>query len=214
MAWVNFNELREKLSFQDVLEHYGVTINAKNHVQHHSKCPLPTHRTPNRSSSFSANLEKKIWRCFGCGAQGNILDFATRMDGLDPGKPEDVRTTALRLAERYGLVTKKPDNVPAKAAVKRPVTGAGQTVVNAPLDFALKGLDPEHPYFRGRGLTSETIGRFELGYCSRGLMQNRIAIPLRNSDGQLIGYAGRVVDDALITGRTKGDASLYTARTR
>jgi DNA primase len=199
MGWVNFNELREKLDFRDVLEQYGVTINAKNHVQHHSKCPLPTHQTANRSSSFSANLEKKIWRCFGCGAQGNILDFATRMDGLDPAKPEDVRITALRLAERYGLVTKKPEKLPTKTTAKQPVTGAGQKVVNAPLDFALKGLDPEHPYLRGRGFTSETIARFELGYCSRGLMQGRIAIPLRNSEGQLIGYAGRAVDDALVT---------------
>jgi DNA primase len=71
-------------------------------------------------------------------------------------------------------------------------------IVNAPLDFMLKNLDPDHPYLRERGFTRETIDHFELGYASRGLMQGRIAIPLRNAKGQLIGYAGRVVDDALI----------------
>ena len=71
--------------------------------------------------------------------------------------------------------------------------------INAPLDFALKGLDPEHSYLKERGFTPNTIAHFELGYCSRGLMQGRVAIPLRNGEGKLIGYAGRVVDDSLIT---------------
>ena len=73
------------------------------------------------------------------------------------------------------------------------------TVVNAPLDFALKNLDPDHPYLSGRGFTPETIARFGLGYCSRGLMKDRIAIQLHNGEGKLIGYSGRVVDDAAIT---------------
>ncbi|MBI1783613.1 toprim domain-containing protein [Candidatus Sumerlaeota bacterium] len=71
-------------------------------------------------------------------------------------------------------------------------------VINAPLDFELKGLDPNHPYLQKRGISAETIRTFGLGYCSRGLMSGRIAIPLRNTEGYLIGYAGRVVDDALV----------------
>jgi len=200
MAWVNFKELREKLIFREVLEFYGVKINAKNHVQHHSKCPLPTHDAVNRSSSFSAQLDKGIWRCFGCGAQGNILDFATRMEKFDPAKPDDVRRAALLLSERYNIASEKPQT----AAVKRAPTNTtaqakGPTVVNAVLDFTLKGLDPEHPYLLKRGFTPETISHFELGFCSRGLMKDRIAIPLRNAAGQLVGYAGRVIDESLIT---------------
>ena len=54
------------------------------------------------------------------------------------------------------------------------------TIVNAPLDFSLKNLDPDHPYLSGRGFTKETIEKFELGFCSRGLMKDRVAIPLRD----------------------------------
>jgi DNA primase len=198
MAWVNFKELREKLNFREVLEFYGVKINAKNHVQHHSRCPLATHEAVNRSSSFSANLDKGIWRCFGCGAQGNILDFATRMERFDPDKPDDVRRAALLLAERYNIASEKP-KAANKASPKTPPRIKGASVVNAVLDFALKGLDPEHPYLLNRGFTPETIRHFELGFCSRGLMKDRIAIPLRNAAGQLVGYAGRVIDDSLIT---------------
>ena len=132
MTWVNFKELREKLDFRSVLEHYGVTINAKNHVQHHGKCPLPTHSAPNRSSAFSANLEKGIWRCFGCGAQGNILDFAARMEKLDPGKPDDVRHTAP--APGRSVSDRQPEADGPNGKVKEVVnhSGAGAKLMSMP----------------------------------------------------------------------------------
>jgi DNA primase len=199
MAWVNFRELREKLDFRAVLEHYGVVVNAKNQVQHHSKCPLPNHEGTQRTPSFSANLDKKIWRCFRCGAQGNILDFACLMERLNPERSDDLRQVALQLGHRFGIISEKPK--PTGEPIKKPIQakGSGPTLTNAPLDFELKGLDPEHPYLAKRGLTPETVAHFGLGYCARGLMQGRIAIPLRNPKGQLIGYAGRVIDDTSIT---------------
>ena len=71
-------------------------------------------------------------------------------------------------------------------------------IVNAPLDFELKGLDAEHPYLYGRGFTAETIKHFGLGFCSRGMLKDRVAIPLHDYEGKLVGYAGRVIDNALI----------------
>ncbi len=73
-----------------------------------------------------------------------------------------------------------------------------ETVINAPLDFTLKVLDRNHPYLAARGFTPETIDHFGLGFCSKGLMKDRIAIPLFDPVARLIGYAGRVVDDSLI----------------
>jgi DNA primase len=195
MAWVNFKELREKLDVREVLRHYGVEVKAGNREQHHGRCPLPTHQGQRRQQSFSAHLERGIWKCFGCGAQGNILDFACRMEKLDSTNPDNIRKTALILAGRYGIISQKP----AAGEKKPPAPTNMPTVVNAPLDFKLKNLDPEHAYLLGRGFTRDTIARFELGFCSRGLMKDRIAIPLRDSQGTLVGYAGRVVDDGAIT---------------
>ena len=73
------------------------------------------------------------------------------------------------------------------------------TLINAPLDFELKGLDPKHPYLRERGFSDATIMHFGLGFCNRGLMQGRVVIPLRDSDGKLIGYAGRFTRDDQIS---------------
>jgi len=72
-------------------------------------------------------------------------------------------------------------------------------IVNAPLDFELKHLDPNHPYLKERGFTPETIAQFGLGFCDNGLMKDRIAIPLHDHEGKLVGYAGRLVDDSKIS---------------
>jgi DNA primase len=48
-------------------------------------------------------------------------------------------------------------------------------IVNSPLDFELKHLDPVHPYLPGRGFTPETIAHFGLGFCSKGSLNDRIS---------------------------------------
>ncbi len=42
-----------------------------------------------------------------------------------------------------------------------------------------------------RALDPETIKIFGLGYCSRGVMKGRIAIPIHDAGGALVAYAGR-----------------------
>jgi len=94
-------------------------------------------------------------------------------------------------------------------------------VVNRPFDFELKKLDARHPYLRNRGFSPDTINYFSLGFCSQGFLKHRVAIPLHDDDGQLVGYAGRVVDDATITedkpryrftGERKRDGKIFEFR--
>jgi len=216
-TWIDYKELRQKLDFKAVLEHYGVELKFKaNGKQHQGFCPLPTHDGQKHSPSFSANLEKGIWQCFGCQAKGNTIDFATRMEGLDPANGADFRKAALKMQERFcpGMTQAPANAKPAKetpvpekrkesrASEKKietpPIAQEGRVEVNAPLDFTLQGLDAKHPYLSGRGFTAETIAEFGLGFCARGLMAGRIAIPLHNPAGKIIGYAGRLADETAI----------------
>jgi DNA primase len=129
------------------------------------------------------------------------------MEGLNPDDPADFRKAALLLQKTFGgsdgAEREKPKAVPKKERLER----SGQedheeerpgSVVNAPLDFELQRLEHDHPYLRERGFTDETIKTFGLGYCHRGLMKGRIAIPLHDKEGALIGYAGRIVDEEAI----------------
>ena len=72
-------------------------------------------------------------------------------------------------------------------------------VVNEPLDFELKGLDQSHPYLLDRGFSPETIAYFGLGVAARGSLKGRLAIPLHDKEGRLIGYAGRLIDDSQVS---------------
>ena len=60
------------------------------------------------------------------------------------------------------------------------------------LAFTLKPLDPNHESLAALGLGAGTIERFGAGYCTRGLLKNRLAIPVHNGRGELLAYAGLV----------------------
>jgi len=196
-VWINFKELRAKLKFEDVLRHYKVEVSRKGE-QHQGFCPLPSHQGKGKSPSFSANLERGIFNCFGCGAKGNVLEFAALMSGVNVADGDALRKVALELQQTFfpeGASTR------TKAVVTEPLLQAlaPEVVVNAPLDFELKGLNQHHPYLLGRGFTAETMAHFGVGFCERGVLKDKMAIPLHDHDGRLVGYAGRVVDDEAIT---------------
>ena len=221
--WIDFKVLRSKLSFAAVLDHYGVNLKGKGD-QAQGFCPLPGHKGERRSPSFSANLKRGIWQCFGCGAKGNVLDFAIRMEGLSPDRNADVRTVALRLRDRFQIDcvsdgrpgdVRPEGNSPAQTGSTGPQSSeqpllplVGESSsdsvrmpvrINEPLDFELKGLQADHPYLWSRRFSPETVRHFGIGFCSRGLMAGRIVIPLHDTKGRLVGYAGRVIDDAAIS---------------
>jgi DNA primase len=68
---------------------------------------------------------------------------------------------------------------------------ADSTEPNKPLTFELKHLDPQHPYLAERELAPETIAQFGIGHCKKGTLAGRIAIPIHNTIGELVGYVGR-----------------------
>jgi DNA primase len=201
-SWVNFKELRAKLNFEQVLQHYNVEIKRKGD-QHHGYCPLPKHSGVRNSASFSANLSKGIFQCFGCGARGNLLEFAGLMEGINLEDGVAFREVALKLQNRFCPVNGTSATPPASRQAPVAQTTDNPTsqirMVNPPLDFELKDLDPHHPYLLGRGFNLATIGHFHLGFCPKGLLKERLVIPLHDQAGRLIAYAGRLVDDKLVS---------------
>jgi len=221
-TWIDFKELRAKLDFEAVLRHYGVEVKRKGN-QHHGYCPLPNHNGKRNSPSFSANLERGIFQCFGCGAKGNVLEFAAMMEKADPKDGTALHKVAAELQKKFCSERGDAHQAMAKTAEKpkRPEPKGLPVVVNQPLDFELKGLDRNHPYLLNRGFTQDTVDHFGLGFCSRGLLKDRVAIPLHDHMGQLVGYAGRVVDDAAISednpryrfpGARERDGTVYEFR--
>jgi DNA primase len=84
----------------------------------------------------------------------------------------------------------KSDTTPTPAP-KKPAPVVEKGAPNAPLKFRLDKLERSHPYLAERGLTLETIVDFGVGYCAKGMMAERIAIPIQNPEGNVVAYAGR-----------------------
>jgi hypothetical protein len=67
--------------------------------------------------------------------------------------------------------------------------------VSSPLKFKLTGIDYAHPYLAERGINEKTAIEFGVGfYAGPGLMHGRLVISIHNSEGELVAYCGRSVD--------------------
>ncbi len=76
--WIDFREVRRRVSLEDVLiKHYGLT----NLKREGSKLigPCPVHYQGDSPRSFHADLDKNVWHCFsGCQGGGNKIPISWR----------------------------------------------------------------------------------------------------------------------------------------
>lgn len=218
--FIDFVKLREVLDFPSVLEHYGITLES-DRKQAKISCPFHEDSTP----SCSINIEKGIFKCFGCEAKGNVLDFMVRMADGEKGNPEDLYAAALLGISILGREPREfaksdkdcetPKTAPRRSQKRKPASTSSdgkksspgkperpsdvsksETESNPVLDLQLD-LDPGHPFLSARDISPELAEKYGLGFCKAGLMKDRIAIPIHNAAGELVAYAGRYADEEL-----------------
>ena len=96
MPAIDFRAVRWLLPPSRVLEMLGWSAVRRSGDELRGPCPLHRSQSP-RSRSFAANLRKGVFRCFACGASGNLLDLYAAARGLS------VYEAALELCERLEL---------------------------------------------------------------------------------------------------------------
>jgi DNA primase len=194
--WVDFREVKQKVSMRMVLDHYGVTGLKAVGDSLRGKCPL---HEGEGVRTFQASLTKNIFHCFSCKAGGNVLDFVAAMDKVS------VREAAVKLQEWF-LGGEKKESTPAETDRSKvdPVSSVREDgrpdkqSINPLLFFQLR-VDSNHEYGQSRGLSQEIILQFGCGLClSKGMFANRYVIPLHNPQGELVGYAGRALQEELL----------------
>jgi DNA primase len=212
---VDFRAVRAAVSMEDVLGRYGLLDKMKRTGDSLSGC-CPVHKGSN-PTQFRVSLSKNVWNCFSeCKAGGNVIDFIARMEGVTVYTAAQAAINWFKLpdenvyTERDGSTASShsvseqpaggdsprlPRDPIQPAAIAAPKSIGEGTGSNPPLKFRLDKLDREHPYLTERGLNPETIADFEIGFCSKGMMADRIAIPIRNAEGAIVAYAGRWAGD-------------------
>ena len=208
--FVDFKAVKAAITMEQLLQHYGILDQFKRGTDSLNG-PCPIHKGSN-PTQFRVSTTKNIWNCFSdCEHGGNTLDFITKMEKCS------IHAAALKAIEWFNLdpeaMTASDDkaetaepkaSAPAAKPAPRPAAneessgdgGRPQGLPNAPLKFRLDKLERSHPYLtEQRGLTPETIVDFGIGYCSKGMMADRIAIPIHNVKGEVVAYAGRFVGE-------------------
>lgn len=189
-SFVSFAEVKRAISMETVLTRYGLFENLSRKGKNLAgPCPFCKGKS---ARQFQVNLVKNAWYCFGCKQGGNILDFVAKHEGVS------VRTAALKLNSWFELGLAEEARAPEPpAAPAEPPPAAQETLPaeNQPLAFTLKTLDPSHAELEPLGLGAETLERFGAGYCSKGLLKGRLAIPIHGGSGELLAYAGLAVEE-------------------
>jgi DNA primase len=201
--FVDFRAVKAAITMEQVLIHYGLLDRFKRTGDSLSgPCPIHRGSSPNQ---FRVSVSKNIWNCFSeCKHGGNTLDFIARMENVS------IHAAALKAIDWFdldldalsGTATEEADHssppptkavasVPRRPALAPLGVSPEKITPNVPLKFRLDKLDRSHPYLTERGLSEETIVDFGIGYCAKGMMAERIAIPIHNAEGQIVAYVGR-----------------------
>jgi DNA primase len=202
--FVDFKAIKSAITMEKVLKHYGLLQKFKKKGDSLSG-PCPIHKGEN-PTQFRVSISKNIWNCFSeCKHGGNVLDFIAKMENgsihaaaikaiewfqLDPeamsGKSNEEETET-----EPEQAQSRPERKP-KPPQPRPEENTGP---NKPLKFRLEKLERSHPYLTERGLTTETLVDFGAGFCAKGMMAGRIAIPIHNVNSEVVAYAGRLIGE-------------------
>ena len=211
----------ELLTRIDIVDIVDVSVPLKKKGNNYSACcPFHTEKTP----SFTVSQKKQFYYCFGCGASGNAISFLIEHDRfnfveavkalaqrvgmevpLQQGNPEDNQ----QRKTLYDAMTKANDyyqhqlrHHEAAEAVKDYLKQRGLTgkiakyfaVGYAPdgwnnISNHLKDFDEQQLLDCGL-LTKNDKGKIYDRF------RNRIMFPIRDRQGRVIGFGGRVLDDS------------------
>lgn len=76
------NEIKSRINIvQFIQDEYGVIMREQGKPGHYvTNCIMPNHR--DSDPSFTANEDKGLFRCFGCGVAGDVVSLVMRVEGL------------------------------------------------------------------------------------------------------------------------------------
>ncbi|HTX14053.1 MAG TPA: DNA primase [Candidatus Baltobacteraceae bacterium] len=215
------DQLKSSLDIVQVIEQY-VILRKAGAARYVGLCPFHSEKTP----SFSVNATHQFYKCFGCGASGDVLKFVMEMEHVS--FPEALKL----LAERNGIpMPKRAEYADAETRLRGAVFQMQELAQEAFREQLASSPGAEaRRYLEKRGVSPETTAQFGLGYAERGgrallrlfekqgftaeqlensgllgrredgsfydRFRHRLMFPIHNEAGKIIGFGGRALDPA------------------
>lgn len=184
-------------------------------------CPFHNEKTP----SFHVHPDRGFFKCFGCGAGGDVINFVQRREGIPFG--DAVRM----LAEKAGVQMEPETPQAARIRSERETIFEANRLAASFFARTLASNEgaAARAYLERRGLHAQTIERFNLGYAPAGwetlvrelerntidlrvaakaglvkagqrgyydFYRDRLMIPTLSTTGEVIAFGGRALGDA------------------
>lgn len=184
-----------------------------------ARCPFHQEKT----ASFYVDPERGNWKCFGCGAYGDIFSFVMQMEGLtfpeaaerlaqragvewvsSPGGERQgrERQTVLKAnevaAEFFQQMLRSPQGAPAAEYLGRRALGE-QACRDFRLGYAPAGWDALLRHMAGKGYGEQLLQAAGLvkpratGGCY-DVFRHRVMFPIIDVSGRILGFGGRALD--------------------
>lgn len=168
-------EIKSRCDIANVISSY---INIKpSGANYKGLCPFHGEKTP----SFYINTSKQIYKCFGCGEGGDVINFVMKIENLD------FMDAVKLLANRCGIEINTHVDESTKERMEKSKKFQDIHVEAARFYFSnlIKSKNPGYEYLRKRGLDDKIIKKFGLGYSLdswNSLMNYLISIGYKNED--------------------------------
>ena len=222
--------IQELLARADLVEIVGRYVQLKKTGANFSGlCPFHAEKSP----SFTVSPSKQFYHCFGCGKNGDAINFL--MEQTSTGFMETVR----ELAQQYGMTVPEDERSPAEREREQRAKEQRATLTStleraaAAYQKQLRDAPRAIGYLKRRGVSGQIARHFGLGYAPEGWhflssvfpnyddplliesglliapeaqegeeqtrrydrLRDRIVFPIRNVQGEVIGFGGRVLGD-------------------
>lgn len=192
-------QVRTQANIVDVIgEHVRLRKAGRNWL---GLCPFHTEKTP----SFNVNLERGIYKCFGCGRAGNAIGFVQEFHHM--GFADAVR----HLAQKMGIVI--PDETAEDPTGLGPRRDAARAALREAADYYAEVLaTPEgavaRTMFERRGFSSETQSTWRLGASPSAWDSLSLHLTSRGYTTEQLNDAGLIVvrEDGRFYDRFRGRA--------
>lgn len=207
------NEIRQKIDIVDLISEYIPLVQkGKNYF---GVCPFHNDTNP----SMSVSREKQIYKCFSCGASGNVFNFIMDYDHIDfkeaikilgekaglevQGITVTPKTTKYdRFYEIYDIANKYyQNNINTKEGQKakkylesRKIDE--ELIKEFGIGLALENKNTLITILSSKNYSIKELDQIGLSSNNHDTYINRIMFPLHDISGHVVGFSGRIYDDS------------------
>ncbi len=147
-------EIKSRLDIAEIIGQYVQLQKAGRTLK--APCPFHAEKTP----SFIVSPERQSWHCFGaCSTGGDVISFVMKREGIE--FPEALRM----LAEKAGVQLKERRSSPEQEKTRQRLYAANEAAADWYHQLLAEDAGREaRDYLQRRGLDSEVIKAFQLGF--------------------------------------------------